>query len=92
MYLRHHPIFFHQDFCALLEWELSWGTSLVSLLSSQKVTQYFKLEVSFVLPSLVAPLSLQDDGIKGQTNILSDPPFFVDHGDAIYQGIGCHLG
>ncbi len=42
------------------------------------------LEVSFVLPSLVAPLSWQDDGIVGQTNIPSDLPFHVDHGDAIY--------
>jgi hypothetical protein len=46
--------------------------------------QYFKLEVSFVLLSLVAPLSRQDDGIKGQTNILSGPPFLVDHSNAIY--------
>ncbi len=45
-----------------------------------------------VLPSLVAPLSQQDDGIVGQTNILSDPPFHVDHGDAIYLCIGCRLG
>ncbi len=37
-----------------------------------------------VLPSLVDPLSQRDDGIKSQTNILSDPPFLVDHGDAIY--------
>ncbi len=67
------------------------GMSLVSLLSSQKNEQYFKLEVFFVLPSLVDPLSWHDDGIKGQTNILSNPPFLVDHGDAIYQGIGCRL-
>ncbi len=45
--------------------------------------QYFKLEVSLVLPSLVAPLSRQDDGIVGQTNILSNPPFHGDHGNAI---------
>ncbi len=57
-----------------------------------KKKQYFKSEVSFVLPSLVDPLSWQDDGIKGQTNILSDPPFLVDHGNAIYLGIGCRLG
>jgi hypothetical protein len=44
----------------------------------------FKSEVSFVLPSLVAQLSQQVDGIVGQTNILSDPPFHLDHGDAIY--------
>jgi hypothetical protein len=59
-------------------------TSLVSLLSPQKMNNIFKSEVSFVLPSLVAPLSWQDDGIEGQTNILSDPPFHVEHGDAIY--------
>ncbi len=41
-------------------------------------------EVSFVLPSLVAPLSWQDDGIVDQTNIQSNPPVHVDHGDAIY--------
>jgi hypothetical protein len=44
----------------------------------------FKFEVSFVLLYLVAPFSRQVDGIVGQTNILSDPPFHVDHGDAIY--------
>jgi hypothetical protein len=43
-----------------------------------------KSEVSFVLPSLVAPLSWQDDGIVVQTNILSNPPFHVDHDNAIY--------
>ncbi len=59
-------------------------TGLVSLLSPQKKYNIFKLEVSFVLPSLVAPLSWQDDGIIGQTNIQSDPSFHVDHGDAIY--------
>ncbi len=61
------------------------ATSLVSLLSPQKINNIFKLEVSFVLPSLVALLSWQDDCIVGQTNIpSSDPPFHVDHGDAIY--------
>jgi hypothetical protein len=59
-------------------------TGLVSLLSPQKNNNIFKSEVSFVLPSLVAPLSWQDDGVVGQTNIQSDPPFHVDHGDAIY--------
>ncbi len=29
LHLRHHPIFFHQDFCTLLEWELSWGTKVM---------------------------------------------------------------
>jgi hypothetical protein len=58
--------------------------SLVSLLSPQKINNIFKSEVSFVLPSLVTPLSWQDDGIVGQTNILSDPPFHVDHSNAIY--------
>jgi hypothetical protein len=48
----------------------------------------FKSDVSFVLPSFVAPLSWQDDGIVGQTNILYDPPFHVDRGDAIYLRIG----
>jgi hypothetical protein len=57
--------------------------SLVSLLSPQKFNNIFTLEVSFVLPSLVAPLSWQDDGIVGQTSIQCDPPFRVDHGDAI---------
>ena len=62
----------------------SLSTSLVSLLSSQKLTIIFKLEDSFVLPSLVAPLSRQVDGIVGQTNIPSNPLFHVDHGDAVY--------
>jgi hypothetical protein len=35
------------------------------------------LEVSFVLLSLVAPLSWQDDGIVGQTNILSPTLIFM---------------
>jgi hypothetical protein len=48
-----------------------------------EVACYFESEVSFVLPSLVAPLSQQDDCIVGQTNILSDPPFNVDHSNAI---------
>jgi hypothetical protein len=59
-------------------------TSLVSLLSPQKINNIFKLEVSLVPLSLVAPLSWQVDGIVGQTNILSNPPFHVDHGNAIY--------
>ncbi len=59
-------------------------TSLVSFLSLQKINNIFKLEVPFVLPSLVAPLSWQVDGIVGQTNILSDPSLHMDHGDAIY--------
>ncbi len=67
-------------------------TSLVSLLSAQKINNIFQLEVAFVLPSLVAPWSRQDDGIVGQTNIPSDPPFHVDHGNAIYLCIGCCLG
>jgi hypothetical protein len=59
-------------------------TGLVTLLSMQKINNIYKLEVSFVLPSLVAPLPWQVDGVVGQTNILSDPPFHVDHHDAIY--------
>jgi hypothetical protein len=58
--------------------------SLVSLLSPQKNNNIFQLEVSFVLLSFVAPLSWQVDGIVGQTYILSNPPFHVYHGDAIY--------
>jgi hypothetical protein len=60
--------------------------SLVSLLSLQKINNIFKSEgfYSFVLESIVGPLSRQDDGILGQTNILSAPPFHVDHGNAIY--------
>jgi hypothetical protein len=51
---------------------------------SAKINNIFQLEVAFVLPSLVAPLSWQDDSIVGQTNILSYSPFHVDHGNAIY--------
>ncbi len=29
LHLRHHHIFFHQNFCALLEWEMSWGTKVM---------------------------------------------------------------
>ncbi len=65
---------------------------LVSLLSSWKINSIFKLEVSFELTSLVAPLSRQVDGIVGQTNTLSNPPFHVNHIDAILWGIGCRLG
>jgi hypothetical protein len=43
----------------------------------------FKLEVSFEHPTLVAPLSWQVDGIVGQTNTQSNPPFHVDHANAI---------
>jgi hypothetical protein len=39
------------------------STSLVSLLSPQKINNIFKLEVSSVLQSPVAPSSWQDDGI-----------------------------
>jgi hypothetical protein len=35
-------------------------------------------------PLIDTPLSLPILGIAGQTNILSDPPFHVDHDDAIY--------
>jgi hypothetical protein len=56
-------------------------------LSLQKINNIFKSEVSFVLPPLVAPLSWQDDGIVGQTNILSNPLFHVDHGNAIYSRV-----
>jgi hypothetical protein len=65
---------------------------LVSLLSSWKTNSSFKLEVSFELTSLVAPLSWQVDGIVGQTNTLSNPPCHVNHIDAILWGIGCRLG
>ncbi len=41
-----------------------------------------------MIPSLAAPLSRRDDGIKGQTNIQSDPPFLVDNGDAIFAARG----
>jgi hypothetical protein len=60
-------------------------TSLVNLSSPQKNNNIFKLEVSFMLPSLGAPLSRRVDGIVGQTNILSNPPFHVDHSDAKMQ-------
>ncbi len=53
-------------------------------LSVQKVNNILKLEVSFELPSLVAPLSRQVDGIVGQTNTLLDPSFYEDHSNAIY--------
>jgi hypothetical protein len=53
------------------------GTSLVSLLSPQKINNIFMLKVSFVLLSLMAPLSRLVDGIVGQTNILSDPPVSI---------------
>ena len=49
-----------------------------------KINNIFKLEVSFVLLSLVVPLSWQVDSILGQTNILFNPPFHVDHSNAIY--------
>ncbi len=58
--------------------------SLVSLLSLQKNNNIFNLEISFVLLFLMVPISWQDDGIVGKTNIQSNPPFHVDHGDAIY--------
>jgi hypothetical protein len=58
--------------------------SLVSLWSLQKINNIFKLEVFFVLQSLVDPLSQQDDGIAGQTNIPSNPPFHLDHSNVIY--------
>jgi hypothetical protein len=58
---------------------------------STKINNFFKQEVSFVLLSLVAPLSWQDYGIVDQTNILSDSPFHVDYGHAIYLRIGCRL-
>ncbi len=64
--------------------EFTVHTSLVSLLSLQKNSNIFKLEVSLEVPSLMAPLSWQVDGIVGQTSNLSAPPFHVDHGDAIY--------
>jgi hypothetical protein len=60
------------------------GTSLVSLSSLRKINNIFKLEVSYELPSLVAPLYRRVDGIVTETNNTSDPPFHVDQGDAIY--------
>jgi hypothetical protein len=51
---------------------------------SRKINNIFKLEVSFELPPLVAPLSWQFDGILGQTNTISNRPIHVDHGDATY--------
>ncbi len=29
LHLWHHPIVFYKDFCALLEWKLSWGTKVL---------------------------------------------------------------
>jgi hypothetical protein len=63
-----------------------------SLLSSQKINKIFKSEVSFVLPSLVAPLTWQDDVIVGQTNILSNPHFHVDHGKKKERGGSSGVG
>ncbi len=50
------------------KYKITWPTSLVSLLSPQKIINIFKLEVSFELPSLVAPLSQQVDGIVQSSN------------------------
>jgi hypothetical protein len=63
---------------------LNLCTSLVSLLSPWKINNILKSKVSFVVLSLVAPLSWQDNGIKGQSNIQSNPLFHVDHGDATF--------
>ncbi len=70
-------------FCSQFCWPLL-ATDLVSLLSPQKINNIFKLDVSFELPSFVAPLSWQVDRIVGQTNTLSKPPFHVYHRNAIY--------
>ncbi len=67
-----------------LHFSVTIARSLVSLLITWKFNNIIKSEVSFVLLSLVALLSQQDDGIVGKTNILSDPPFHVDHSNAIY--------
>ena len=55
---------------------------------STEILQFFRVDTSFMGPSLNAPLSWRVDGIVSQTNSLSDPPFHVCHGDVIYQGIG----
>jgi hypothetical protein len=52
--------------------------------NKKRITAVTQSEVSFVLPSLVAPLSWQVDSIVSQTYILSNPPFHVYHKDAIY--------
>jgi hypothetical protein len=59
LHLRHHPIFFHQEFCALLELEMSWGKNF----------KHYPIK----LPSIYLKFSLKQ--AKGQTNFcLSFPP------------------
>jgi hypothetical protein len=87
--IQKKPFFFGHPFFSSVYLSICYLTNkitaLVSLLSPQKFNNnIFKLEVSFVLPSLVTPLSWWVDGIVGQTNIQSGPPFHVDHGNAIY--------
>ena len=65
------------------------GTSLDCLLGPPKCYNFFRVDTLSRVPPIDAPLSWWVDGIVGQTNILSDPPLHVGHGDADYYVIGC---
>ena len=69
------------------------GKSLSCLLSQWKINNIFNLvEVSITEIFLVAVLSWQVVSIVDQTNIISNPPFYVGQCGTIYLGIGCQLG
>jgi hypothetical protein len=35
LHLRHYPIFYYRDFCALLSWEISWGAKSLLTASAE---------------------------------------------------------
>jgi hypothetical protein len=74
-------IFFHSNL-------ISGVMSLFCLLGRLKSYNFSRVDTSFMEPSINAPLSWQVDGIVGQTNTLSNPPFHVDHRDVIVRALG----
>jgi hypothetical protein len=49
-----------------------------------EMQQQFKVVTPLLYPPIDTPLSPPVLGIAGQTNIPSNPPFHVDHDNAIY--------
>ena len=59
---------------------------LILPVESTEMFRFFRVDTSFMGPSLNAPLFWQVDGIVGQMNTLSDPPLLGlgGHNNAIY--------
>ena len=66
--------------------------SLPGLLSPPKCYNCFRVDISLGSRPLMPHYLGELMAFQGQTNILSDPPLHVGHGDADYFVIVCRFG